>query len=68
MQSAWWEPQARAEDAEPIARELALAALWQGLENVSVSGWGDAANSVAGALHISRGDVQRHVHVREGSI
>lgn len=59
------EPQARAEDAEPIARELALAATWQGLENVSVSGWGDASDAVAGGLHIARGGVRRHVHARQ---
>lgn len=65
VQSAWWESQSRLDDAEPIARELALAATWQGLENVSVSGWGDAADAVAGALHVERGGVQRHVHARE---
>ncbi|MPS75778.1 MAG: GntR family transcriptional regulator, partial [Microbacterium sp.] len=37
VQSAWWEPQARPDDAEAIARELRLAAAWQGLEHVSVS-------------------------------
>jgi len=67
VQSAWWEPQARAEDAEPLARELALAASWQGLENVSVSGWGDAADAVAGALHVERGGILRHVHARQES-
>ena len=67
VQSAWWEPQSRPEDAEAIARELALAASWQGLENVSVSGWGDAAHAIAAALHIERGPVQRHVHDREQS-
>ncbi|MBB5743606.1 uncharacterized protein YcaQ [Microbacterium ginsengiterrae] len=65
VQSAWWEPQARPEDTEAIAGELALAASWQGLENISVSGWGDAADAVAGALHIRRGGVRRHVHDRE---
>lgn len=67
VQSAWWEPQSRAGDAEAIARELALAATWQGLENVSVSGWGDAADAVAGALHVERGGVLRHVHARQES-
>ncbi len=65
VQSAWWEPQSRPEDAEAIAGELALAAAWQGLENISVSGWGDAADAVAGALHVSRGGIRRHVHDRE---
>ncbi|MGM7678397.1 winged helix-turn-helix domain-containing protein [Microbacterium sp. A94] len=67
VQSAWWEPQARPDDADPIARELALAARWQGLDNVSVSGWGNAAETLAGALHVERGHVQRHVHARESA-
>ena len=66
VQSAWWEPQARPEDAVPIATELALAASWQGLENVSVSGWGDAADSLHRALGTVGGTpVARHVHPRE---
>ncbi|MEV4774158.1 winged helix-turn-helix domain-containing protein [Microbacterium sp. LWH12-1.2] len=66
VQSAWWEPQARPEDAVPIAAELALAASWQGLEHVSVSGWGDAADSVYQALQALGGaPVTRHVHPRE---
>lgn len=65
VQSAWWEPQSRPEDVDAIAAELALAASWQGLENVSVSGWGDASDAVAGALHLNRGGVLRHVHERE---
>lgn len=69
VQSAWWEPQARPGDAEPIARELALAAAWQGLEHVSVSGWGDATAALHAALD-ARGagagsPVRRHVHARE---
>lgn len=66
VQSAWWEPQSTPEDAERIAREIALAATWQGLEHVSVSGWGDAADAIHEAL---RGDaaasVRRHRHTRE---
>lgn len=66
VQSAWWEPQARAGDAEPIARELALAAAWQGLAHVSVSGWGDAADAVHHALvGLGGGAVRRHIHRRE---
>lgn len=67
VQSAWWEPQARpAEDAERIAGELVLAAAWQGLEHVSVSSWGTAADGLHSALG-ARADasVRRHVHVRE---
>ncbi|MFF5625926.1 crosslink repair DNA glycosylase YcaQ family protein [Microbacterium sp. LWH10-1.2] len=69
VQSAWWEPQARpAEDAERIAAELALAASWQGLEHVSVSGWGTAADALHRELD-ARGDasVTRHVHARESA-
>lgn len=66
VQSAWWEPQARPEDAAAIAIELALAASWQGLEHVSVSGWGDAADSLHRALSALGGTtVARHVHPRE---
>lgn len=69
VQSAWWEPQARpADDVERIAAELELAASWQGLENVSVSGWGTAAVALHAALD-GRGatSVRRHVHAREGA-
>ena len=66
VQSAWWEPQARpATDAERIAAELVLAAEWQGLEHVSVSRWGDAADAVAIALAAHRPAVARHEVVRE---
>ena len=65
VQSAWWEPQATATDAEPIAQEIAGAALWQGLEQISVSGWGDAADAVHGALHGQGVVALRHLHPRE---
>lgn len=61
VQSAWWERDAPADAAERIAGELLLAARWQGLENVSVSGWGDAAHDVAGALPAA----SRHDHPRQ---
>ncbi|MBO9626312.1 MAG: YcaQ family DNA glycosylase [Microbacterium sp.] len=69
VQSAWWEPQARpADDAERIAAELALAASWQGLEHVSVSGWGTAADALHGALRARpEASVARHVHARESA-
>lgn len=69
VQSAWWEPQARqGDDAERIAAELALAARWQGLDHVSVSGWGTAADAVHAALDLMPdASVTRHVHVREGA-
>lgn len=67
VQSAWWEPQARPEqDAARIAEELRLAATWQGLEHVSVSGWGDAADAVHLALLADpAASVRRHTHARE---
>jgi uncharacterized protein YcaQ len=67
VQSAWWEPQARPyDDADAIAGELVLAAAWQDLEHVSVSGWGTAADALHDALR-GRGatEVRRHVHARE---
>lgn len=61
VQSAWWEPQSRpAADVEPIAAELRAAAAWQGLEHVSVSGWGDASGALAGALGAHPERVRRH--------
>ena len=66
VQSAWWEAHARPEaDAEHIAQELVRAARWQSLERISVSGWGDAADALASALHGSDTAVDRHVHPRE---
>ncbi|SJN29027.1 hypothetical protein FM104_06320 [Microbacterium esteraromaticum] len=66
VQSAWWEPQAKpASDAVPIAEELVKAALWQGLERISVSGWGDAAEVIARAVHGRDTQVDRHQHPRE---
>lgn len=67
VQSAWWEPQARPEDAEPIAAELGLAARWQGLEHVSVSGWGDATTALHSALTALDPTVRRHTHTRESA-
>jgi len=62
VQSAWWEQHARPDaDAVRVAEELARAAFWQGLERVSVSGWGDAADAIAAALP----EAERHVHPRQ---
>jgi uncharacterized protein YcaQ len=50
VQSAWWE-RSRPVDAAPLlAEQLRLAASWQGLENISVSQWGDATDDLAGVL------------------
>ncbi|WP_375142114.1 winged helix-turn-helix domain-containing protein [Microbacterium sp.] len=65
VQSAWWEPHARSADAVAVAGELVRAAEWQGLEHLSVSGWGDAAEPIARALHGHDVVVQRHRHPRE---
>ncbi len=56
VQSAWWEPGAPPEAAERVAAELRTAARWQGLERVTVSRWGDAADQIAGALMADRHD------------
>jgi uncharacterized protein YcaQ len=50
VQSAWWEHGRPADAAARLADELRLAAAWQGLEEISVSRWGDAADDLAGAL------------------
>ncbi|MEJ1087226.1 crosslink repair DNA glycosylase YcaQ family protein [Microbacterium sp. Mu-80] len=66
VQSAWWEPHAdRQHDDARIAEELVRAALWQALERVSVSGWGDASDAIARALHGRDTPVARHQHPRE---
>jgi uncharacterized protein YcaQ len=57
VQSAGWERGAPPDAAERIAAELLTAARWQGLEKVTVSRWGDAADAVAGALA-----AERHEH------
>jgi len=59
VQSAWWEhPGAGAthprRHAERVATELRTAARWQGLEEISVGRWGDAADDLAGALGADR--------------
>lgn len=58
VQSAWWEPGAASpEVAERAAAALRDAAHWQGLESLSVSDWGDAADDLARVL-----DAPRHGH------
>ncbi len=66
VQSAWWEPASRPEDAAAIAEELVRAASWQQLERITVSRWGDATDAVADALAAIGGVVSdRHEHERE---
>lgn len=57
VQSAWWEHGAPPDAAERLAAELLTAARWQGLDRVTVSRWGDAADALAGALR-----AERHEH------
>ncbi|MGI6878891.1 winged helix-turn-helix domain-containing protein [Microbacterium sp. gxy059] len=60
VQSAWWEPgRASGETSVRIADELRHAAAWQGLERVTVSRWGDAADDLAAALGADRHDHPR---------
>lgn len=69
VQSAWWEPHARPDaDAAPIAEEILRSAVWQGLETVSVSGWGDAADALADALRAAGSASVRHRHEREDDL
>lgn len=65
VQSAWWENNHGAANAEGLARELERAAEWQGLESVSVSGWGTAAADLA---HVWGSRTKRHEHDREKAI
>ncbi|WP_298037173.1 crosslink repair DNA glycosylase YcaQ family protein [uncultured Microbacterium sp.] len=67
VQSAWWEPQGRRGDEAAIAAEIMRAAEWQGLQNISISGWGDAAEAIARPLTSSECGALRHVHPREVS-
>lgn len=57
VQSAWWERGAPSNAAERLAAELLTAARWRGLDRVTVSRWGDAAEDLAGALR-----AERHEH------
>lgn len=56
VQSAWWEQDAPRDAAERVAAELLAAARWQGLDRVTVSRWGDAAEELAGVLRAERHD------------
>jgi uncharacterized protein len=55
VQSAWWEDHADARrDGPLLARAVREAAAWQGLDAVSVAGWGDATEALAGELGAGR--------------
>ncbi|MEV8266062.1 crosslink repair DNA glycosylase YcaQ family protein [Microbacterium sp. NPDC076911] len=50
VQSAWWERDAPLDAAARLAGVLEDAARWQGLEGISVSGWGNATDDLAHAM------------------
>jgi uncharacterized protein YcaQ len=54
VQSAWWEPGRPADAASRLADELRAAARWQGLDAISISGWGDATDDLAAAFPEAR--------------
>ena len=56
MQSAWWEHGRPADAAPRLADELRLAARWQGLDDISISQWGDATDDLARTMR----DARRH--------
>lgn len=53
VQSAWWEP-GGAPDPARAAAEIRRAAAWQGLDEVTVSRWGDATDGLAAELGAAR--------------
>jgi uncharacterized protein YcaQ len=59
VQSAWWEPGAPPHAAESLAGVLRDAAEWQGLQHVTISGWGDAVDDLARVMS----DAARHDRV-----
>ncbi|KAA9105673.1 winged helix-turn-helix domain-containing protein [Microbacterium rhizomatis] len=50
VQSAWWEAGRPADAAPRLADEVRAAARWQGLDSISISRWGDAAEDLADVL------------------
>src|SRR5690606_11492652 len=54
VQSAWWEHGGT--DPARVAVELRRAAEWQGLGDITVSRWGNAADDLAAALGAGRHD------------
>jgi uncharacterized protein YcaQ len=54
VQSAWWEPGRPADAPERVADELRAAARWQGLADISISGWGDAVADLADTMPEAR--------------
>lgn len=50
VQSAWWEHGRPADAAARLADELRIAATWQQLDTISVSGWGDAVDDLVAAM------------------
>lgn len=54
VQSAWWEHGRPTDAAARLADELRTAARWQGLDQISVSRWGDAVDDLADVLPEAR--------------
>lgn len=50
VQSAWWEHAHPLDAPERLAAELRHAAAWQGLERISLSGWGNAIDDLAAVI------------------
>lgn len=66
VQSAWWERAEHAATAEAVAMQLRDAATWQGLEEISVGRWGDAADSLADVLRTDLAHAHRHDRAATG--
>lgn len=69
VQSAWWERGRPADAAPRLADQLRAAARWQGLEAISVSGWGDATDDLADVLgEARRHEARRHEETRHEDV
>jgi len=55
VQSAWWEP-GHGDAAASVALLVREAAAWQGLQDITVSHWGDATAAIAAELGALRHD------------
>ncbi len=60
VQSAWWEGEPHPDLADRVAAELRTAAVWQGLDEISVGRWGSAADDLSGALRHESAHAHRH--------
>ncbi|MBN9171206.1 MAG: YcaQ family DNA glycosylase, partial [Microbacterium sp.] len=68
VQSAWWEHGRPADAAARLADELRIAATWQQLDTISVSGWGDAVDDLVAAMpEATRHDARAEADVAPSS-